>query len=452
MPFIRNHHALATTPARAFALQLAEATVASVTPQQLMARHLEVRAGVLRVGRYRARLSGRGLWVLGAGKAALPMAVAVEAALGTNQVHGGAVITNSPEGEPRPQRVQVLRGSHPVPDEAGVASTEALLALADSIPKGDVVLWLLSGGASAIMAAPAEGLTLADKQETTRSLLRSGASIDEMNTVRKHLSAVKGGQVARRLEGRRVFTLAISDIISGKLEMIGSGPTLPDPTTYDDALAVIADYSLQRDIPQDALYHLQMGAAGDLPETPKPGDACFAGTGFTLLAGPGTALQAAATTARQAGYRRVTVLTDGLAGEAPVAARYLGQAIRYQARAHTGPQVVLAAGETTVRVTGNGHGGRNQELAAALIPEIAGLPNCAAACIATDGQDYLPGVGGAVVDGATAALARALGVDLAGLRANNDTHPLHQALGSLVEADATGTNVCDLVLVVLGGT
>lgn len=451
MPFIRNHHALATTPARAFALELAEAAVAAVQPDALMARHLALQQGVLRVGRRRVRLDGAGVWVLGAGKAALPMAVAVEAALGTDQVRGGAIITNNPDDTPTPHSVRVLRGSHPVPDDAGAASTAELLALADTIPEGDVVLWLLSGGASAIMAAPAGELMLADKQATTRALLRSGATIDEMNTVRKHLSAVKGGQVARRLAGRRVFTLAISDIISGRLEMIGSGPTLPDPTTYDDALAIVARYGLQRDIPQDALHHLQEGAAGDLPETPKPGDPCFAHTTFTLLAGPGAALQAGAAVARRAGYRRVTVLTDELAGEPAGAARFLGQAIRYQTRSYGGPQVVLAAGETTVTVTGNGQGGRNQELAAALIAEIAGLPNCAVACIATDGQDYLPGAGGALVDGETAARASSQGVDVAGLRANNDTHPLHQALGTLVEADATGTNVCDLVIAVLAG-
>lgn len=450
MPCIRNYEALASTPARAFALALAEAAIASVTPQQLMARHLRLNQGTLLVGRRRVRLNGGGVWVFGAGKAAVPMAVAVEAALGTGLVQGGAVITNAPGDGPLPERVRVLRGSHPVPDAAGVAATAELLAMMDSVPAGAVVLWLLSGGASAIMAAPAGEVSLADKQETTRALLRSGATIDEMNTVRKHLSAVKGGQIARRLMGRRLFTLAISDIISGRLDMIGSGPTLPDPTTYDDALAVIAGYGLQRAIPVDALHHLQEGAAGDLPETPKPGDACFASTAFTLLAGPGTALATAARAARQTGYRRVTVLTDELAGEAATAARYLGQALRYHARAYRGPQVVLAAGETTVTVKGNGQGGRNQELAAALIAEIAGIAGCAVACIATDGHDFVPGAGGALVDGETAALAIAQHVDVAALRADNDTHRLHQALGTLVASDATGTNVCDLVVAVLG--
>ncbi|MSQ09871.1 MAG: DUF4147 domain-containing protein [Dehalococcoidia bacterium] len=450
MPFIRNRNALATTPARALALELAEAAVAAVTLGALMARHLRLLGDTLLVGRRRVRLNGGGVWVFGAGKAAAPMATAAEAALGPGLVRGGAVITNDPGDGPLPDRIRVLRSSHPVPDAAGVAATAELLALMDDVPAGAVVLWLLSGGASAIMTAPAGDVSLADKQETTRALLRSGATIDEMNTVRKHLSAVKGGQIARRLTGRRLFTLAISDIISGRLEMIGSGPTLPDPTTYDDALAVIARHGLQQAIPVDALHHLQEGAAGDLPETPKPGDPCFASTSFTLLAGPGTALATAAKAAREAGYRRVTVLTDELAGEAATAARHFGQALRYHARAYRGPQVVLAAGETTVTVRGNGQGGRNQEMAAALIDEVAGMPGCAVACIATDGQDFVPGAGGALVDGETAALAAELGVDVAGLRADNDTHRLHRALGTLVEADATGTNVCDLVIAVLG--
>jgi hydroxypyruvate reductase len=415
-----------------------------------MAAHLRLRGDTLVAGRRRLALRSQPVWVLGAGKAAGPMAAAVEAVLGPERIAGGAVVSHDATAGPLSQRVSVLQGSHPVPGQDSIAATQRLLDLAEGIPRGAVVLWLLSGGASALLAAPAGELSLLDKQETTRVLLRSGATIDEMNTVRKHLSAVKGGQFARRLAGRRVVTLAISDIISGRLDMIGSGPTLPDPTTYDQALAIIGHYGVQRAVPVEVLDHLQQGAAGDLPETPKPGDPCFRSGSFTLLASPGTAAQAAAAAARKAGVRNVEVLTDQLAGEARDAAKFLGQVLRYRAAAARGPQVLVAAGETTVTVRGAGQGGRNQELAAALIGEVAGSPGLAVACIATDGQDFVPGAGGALIDGDTQARAAIAGIDIAALLADNDTHRLHQALGTLVEADATGTNVCDLVIAVLG--
>lgn len=446
--FLVNRAALATTPGRNLALAIAEAAVAAVTPERLMARHLRLTGDTLTVGDRVLPLQGHGVWVLGAGKAAGPMAAAVEQALGVDRIAGGAVVTHDVGVEPRPQRVAVLPGSHPLPDEASVASTHQLLAFADSIPPGDVVLWLLSGGASAILAAPAEGLTLADKQAMTRALLRCGATIDEINTVRKHLSAVKGGQFAGRLAGRRVVTLAVSDIISGRTDMIGSGPTLPDPSTYQDALAVIAKYGIGAEVPNEALHRLQAGAFGDEPETPKPGDPCFEAASFTLLAGPATALEEAAATAKALGVAPAVVLTDQLAGEARDAARFLGMVLRYHARTGSGPRVVLAAGETTVTVRGDGQGGRNQELVAALIPEIAGLP-VAVACVATDGQDYVPGAAGGLVDGTTFDLAAQRGVDVAALLANNDALAVHRALGSLVQAGPTGTNVCDLVVAVI---
>lgn len=446
--FILNRAQLATSRARELALAIAEAALASAAPERLVASHLQAHHGVLKVGRTRVQLQG-GVWVLGAGKAAWPMAAAVEQTLGADRVAGGAVIAHAP-GSTRPHRVQALLGNHPVPDDASVAATARLLAILDAIPPGATVLWLLSGGASALLCAPAPGLTLTDKQETTRALLRSGATIDELNTVRKHLSAVKGGQVARRLAGRRVFTLAVSDIVSGRLDMIGSGPTLPDRSTYAEALTVLARYHLNGALPPAVVRHLQLGSAGGLPETPKPGDPCFTGHSFTLLASPATAAEAAAGAARAAGIRRVTVLTAELAGEAVHAARFLGQVLRHQAASARGPRVVVAAGETTVTVRGSGKGGRNQELAAALIHEVAGLPGCAVACLATDGQDFVPGAGGALIDGETAHRAAAGGVDVAAFLANNDAYALHRALGTLIESRSTGTNVCDLVVAVLG--
>lgn len=302
-----------------------------------------------------------------------------------------------------------------------------------------------------MLVAPAPGLTLAEKQALTQALLVSGATIDEMNAVRKHLSAVKGGLLARRLASARVLTLALSDVVSGRIDVIGSGPTVPDPTTYADALRVLERYHLQGRVPAAVLRHLEAGAKRAKPETPKADDPCFARSYAQVIGSPQTAAAAAAQRAKSAGVSSVRVLTDQLEGEVRAVAKVLGSILRYHSKPRPGrPQVLVLAGETTVTVTGPGKGGRCQELAAALIPEIAGLSGCAVACAATDGQDYLEGVGGSIVDGETAARAEALGLQVESYLHANDTYSLHRRLGTLLEMKATSTNVCDLIVCVLG--
>lgn len=458
--YVRNFEALATTPARRLALELAERALAAVMPDELVRQRLR-RAGERLVvsgaqpldgdGRRSLSLSlrGRRVWLLGAGKASAAMAAALEELIGPERVHGGLVITVSDATGPRPTRIPVVYGGHPLPSRASVVATQKLLKLAAQVRPDDLVLWLISGGASALLAAPAEGITLAQKQRTTRVLLRSGATIDELNAVRKHLSAVKGGQLARLLAPAQVVTLALSDVVSGRLDVIGSGPTVPDASTYSEALAVLQRYGLRTAVPTAVRARLEAGAAGKLPETPKLGEPYFETAGTVLLGGPHRSAQAAAGAARQAGLR-AEVLTDQLAGEAREVARVLGGVLRYRAGTSRRPLVLVASGETTVTVRGNGKGGRNQELAAALIPEIAGLPDCAILCLATDGYDFVPGVGGALVGGDTADAAIARGLSMAERLADNDAFPLHQRLGTLLEMAPTGTNVCDLVVCVLG--
>ena len=290
----------------------------------------------------------------------------------------------------------------------------------------------------------------------TRLLLRSGASIDEMNAVRKHLSAVKGGQLARRLAPAVVTTLALSDVVSGRLDVIGSGPTVPDSSTYGAALAALDGYGLRPAAPAAVRLRLERGAAELLPETPKPGDPCFAGSIAQVIGSPASAATAATAAAQRAGLR-AELLTATLSGEAQAAARRLGQALRARPDDpdyddpdyNAGPLVLVAAGEVTVTVRGDGNGGRCQELAAALIPELAGTP-WTVACVATDGRDYLEGVGGALVDGATAGLADGAGLSVAAHLARSDSNALHRRLGSLLEMAPTGTNLCDLLVMVRG--
>ena len=441
--YITNAPALSTTPARRLALAIVEEAIGACLPARLLRDHLQADDGALWVGGRRYPLAAGRLWVLGAGKAAAGMAAAVEDIVGVDRVHGGLVITVPGAPGKMPRKVVVRHGEHPVPGDGSVSATRALLDEAERVRPGDLALCLISGGASALLAAPAEAVTLAEKQEVTRLLLRSGASIDEMNAVRKHLSAVKGGQLARRLAPAVVTTLALSDVVSGRLDVIGSGPTVPDSSTYGAALAALDGYGLRTAAPAAVRLRLERGAAGLLPETPKPGDPCFAGSIAQVIGSPASAATAATAAAQRAGLR-AELLTATLSGEAQAAAaRRLGQALRARPDDpdyNEGPLVLVAAGEVTVTVRGDGNGGRCQELAAALIPELAGTP-WTVACVATDGRDYLEGVGGALVDGATAGLADGAGLSVAAHLARSDSNALHRRLGSLLEMAPTGTNL-----------
>ena len=431
-----------------------EEAIGACLPARLLRDHLQADDSALWVGGRRYPLAAGRLWVLGAGKAAAGMAAAVEDIVGDDRVHGGLVITVPGAPGEMPRKVVVRHGEHPVPGDGSVSATRALLDEAERVRPGDLALCLISGGASALLAAPAEAVTLAEKQEVTRLLLRSGASIDEMNAVRKHLSAVKGGQLARRLAPAVVTTLALSDVVSGRLDVIGSGPTVPDSSTYGAALAALDGYGLRTAAPAAVRLRLERGAAELLPETPKPGDPCFAGSIAQVIGSPASAATAATAAAQRAGLR-AELLTATLSGEAQAAARRLGQALRARPDDpddpdyNEGPLVLVAAGEVTVTVRGDGNGGRCQELAAALIPELAGTP-WTVACVATDGRDYLEGVGGALVDGATAGLADGAGLSVAAHLARSDSNALHRRLGSLLEMAPTGTNLCDLLVMVRG--
>lgn len=436
---ILNHEALATTIARRLALNVVEEAIRAVLPEVLVPQALSVDNGAMHVAGRTVRIPN-GVWLMGAGKAAAGMAAAAEAILG-DAARGGAVVTVPDSAGPKPERVAVLYGDHPVPGQGSLASTQRLLET--PVGPGDVVLWLISGGASTLLCAPAEGLTLEEKQEANRLLVRSGASIDEINAVRKHLSAVKGGLLRQRFGHATFITFALSDVVSGRLDVIGSGPTVPDASTYGDALRVIERYRLKDQMPDAVIRRLEAGG----PETPKS----FEGDTATVIGSPARAATAAAQSARRlAGESvHVEVLADRLGDEARAVASGLGSIYRHWSRERTGPQVILAAGEPTVSVRGEGQGGRCQELAAALISEIQGLKGCAVVCAATDGQDFIPGCGGGVVDGETAGLAKAKGVRVQTYLDRNDTNALHRALGTLIESGPTGTNVCDLVVAVL---
>lgn len=357
---------------------------------------------------------------------------------------GGLAVARHGYGRPT-QAIEMIEAGHPVPDEASLAAASRALALADEATRDDLVLVLMSGGASANWIAPVEGLSLAEKQAVTRSLLRSGANISEINTVRKHLSRIKGGRLARHAYPARVVSLAISDVPGDDPATIGSGPTVPDRTTLAEARAIVARYKL--DLP-DAVHRALNDPAN---ESPKPGDPIFNNIEFELVATPADAFRSAQETIAQAGYE-VHFLGERLEGEARDVAEYHAMlAKRLQVEGKRG--VILSGGELTVTIRGKGRGGPNQEYALALAIALDGTKGIAALAGDTDGTDGGGGSAsdpaGAYVDGTSAQRARKLGLDPAEALADNDSTAFFAALGDLVTPGPTFTNVNDFRAIVV---
>ena len=425
-----------TTPARALLQSLFRTAVAAAHPAGCLPPLLPQPP------------KGR-LILLAAGKAAGSMAEVAEdrylhqLKLDPERLCGIAVARH---GYGRPLRiVTMIEAGHPVPDAIGLEAADRALKLADGAGSDDLVLVLMSGGASANWIAPAAGLSFADKQAVTRALLRSGAVIGEINTVRKHLSRIKGGRLARRAYPAKLVTIAISDVPGDDPSAIGSGPTVPDPTTLTEARAIVAKYKL--DLPASVTAAL---AEAD-NETPKPGDPIFAGSRFSLAARPADSLRAAEAAVRTAGYECVS-LGANVEGEArDVAAAHAKLA--HDLRAKGTRAVIVSGGELTVTIRGKGRGGPNQEYALALAQGLAHMPAVAALAGDTDGTDGGAGSAsdpaGAVLDGETVARAKALGLDPAAFLADNDSTGFFAALGDLLMPGPTFTNVNDFRAIVV---
>lgn len=389
------------------------------------------------------------LILLAAGKAAGSMAEVAEGfylkqlGLSPERLCGIAVARH---GYGRPlQVIKMVEAGHPVPDAAGLAAASRALELADSGGPNDLVLVLMSGGASANWIAPADGISFEDKQSVTRALLRSGANIGEINTVRKHLSRIKGGRLARHAFPAKLMTIAISDVPGDNPSAIGSGPTVPDPTTLADARAIVVKYKL--DLPAAITAAL----SNPKNESPKPGDPEFAGSPFALAARPADSIGAAQAAIVAAGYECV-MLGDQLEGEARVVAEQHARLAR-ELRAQGKRAVILSGGELTVTIRGKGRGGPNQEYALALAMDLAGLAGVAALAGDTDGTDGGGGdasdPAGAICDGQTTERAKALGLDPAAFLADNNSTGFFEALGDLLTPGPTYTNVNDFRAIVV---
>ena len=389
------------------------------------------------------------LIILAAGKAAGSMCELAEAhylerlRIAAERISGVAVARHGYGRTLR--RVRMIEAGHPIPDAAGLEGADRALKLADSADVNDLVLVLMSGGASANWIAPADGIAFEDKQAVTRALLRSGATIGEINTVRKHLSRIKGGRLAMHARPAKLITIAISDVPGDDPSAIGSGPTVPDPTTLGDARAIVAKYNL--DTPES----IKRALRDPKNESPKPGDAVFAGSGVALAARPADALRAAEAAVRDAGYDCIS-LGDRVEGEArEVAAAHADLARDLRAKGQRA--VIISGGELTVTIRGKGRGGPNQEYALALAIALAGMPSVAGLAGDTDGTDGGSGAAtdpaGALVDGESVARAKARGLDPAAFLADNNSSAFFEALGDLLAPGPTYTNVNDFRAIVV---
>jgi glycerate 2-kinase len=425
------------------------AALAAVEPRRAVRAALRLEAGALVVGGRRYSLAGvRRVLVVGAGKAAAPMAAAVEDVLpGNAPTVEGLVIV--PYGQSAPTRsVRVAEAAHPIPDQAGAAAARALTDLVSTADERDLVLAVISGGGSALLTYPVDGISLADLQALTDALLRSGATITEINVLRKHLEVAKGGQLARRAAPAPVLALILSDVVGNPLDAIASGPTVPDTSTWSDAGAVLDRYRLWDGLPVGIAARVRDGLRGALPDTPKPDDPIFERTQAVLVGSNLLACEAAAAEAERLGFTCL-VLSTFVEGEAREAARVLAGVLReVHASGHPLPRpcCVVAGGETTVTVRGQGKGGRNQELALAAAWPLRGLPDVLLASVGTDGSDGPTDAAGAWVDGETLTRAQALGLDPARHLAENDAYHLLDPLDALIRTGRTNTNVNDLML------
>ena len=441
--------------------RIARSALESVDPAQIVRRSLRVRRGTLQV---RTRDVRRDfdlsrftrIFVLGFGKAAGPMARAVEEVLGPRIERGLIVV--KPGHEARLNLIRQVPGGHPVPDESSVRAAAEIASLADEADERTLVIVLVSGGGSSLLAAPVDpgetGLSLADIQETSRQLLACGAAISEMNCVRKHLLLLAGGRLARRIAPATSISLVLSDVVGDDPQTIASGPTCADSTTYDQAISIARYHGIDATLPASVMGLLREGAAGRISETPKPGEAELDAAAVVLVGTNLLALRSASGQAARLGYHPL-VLTSHMAGEAREVARVLAAVAKDVTASGTPrsrPACILAGGETTVTLRGNGKGGRNQEMAVAFLREMELDPllsNAWFLSFSTDGEDGPTDAAGGFADAAAGRAVRAAGLNVQDALLRNDSHTLLERIESLFVTGPTATNVCDIHILIV---
>lgn len=436
------------TELRQCARQIWEAALDAANPATCIDNNLKLQDSTLSVGGKLIPIDGR-IIVIGAGKAASRMAQVVEEKLG-DRISAGLVVTKYGHSLPL-RKVRQIEAGHPIPDAAGVSAVHEMLDLLKGLTEKDLVLCLLSGGGSALWPAPADGITLEQKQEVTSQLLRAGATIVELNAVRKHLSSIKGGQLAARAAPARVVSLIMSDVTGDPLDFIASGPTAPDTTSFSEALGIIQKYGAA--VAPAVTERLQAGVQGRIPDTPKAGDPLFRNVENLIIANNRLLVVAARKRAEALGFE-TSILGTEVEGEAREIARFYAAIAReVGGAAASRPTCVLAAGETTVTVRGRGLGGRNQEMALAWAIAMASRPLPTPSCfasVATDGSDGPTDAAGGLVDPGTCQRAVNLGLVPSRYLADNDSSNFLKATGDLIVTGPTQTNLMDLQILLVG--
>jgi hydroxypyruvate reductase len=432
------------------------AALAAVEPREAMLKSLSREGDLLHI------ISGkRGIkkidlrrfariFLVGAGKASAPMAQAIEEVVG-DLLCDGIVVVKTGHGL-NLEKTTILEAGHPIPDEAGLAAAERIRAFLWKAKHKDIVFSVISGGGSALLPLPADGITLRDKQQVTRMLIACGASIQEINTVRKHMSLIKGGHLARAASPARVINFMLSDVVGDDLDVIASGPFVPDRSTFQDVASIIRKYGLISQIPVAVKSYFDKGLHGQAPETPKPGDPEFDKVSNLIVGSNYKALEAAALEAKRRGYRPL-ILSSFVTGETREVAKVhvaLAKEVRASGHPIRSPACLISGGETTVTLKGEGKGGRNQEFALAAALELEGLSNVLVFSAGTDGNDGPTDAAGAMSDGKTCARSIQAGMSPIRCLESNDAYPLFDKLGDLVITGPTRTNVMDVRLVMIG--
>jgi len=428
-----------------------QAALAAVDPREAVRRHLRREQDRLHFGSHTLDLREFDrVLVVGAGKASAPMAVAVEEILGDRITSG---IVNVKYGyTERTHKIRLIEAGHPVPDEQGMEGARLQVELVSGAGERDLILCLISGGGSALMPLPVEGISLAEKQEVTRQLLSCGATINEINALRKHISRVKGGQLARLAYPATLLSLILSDVVGDPLDVIASGMTVPDGSTFEEVHTILCKFDLWDKVPARIRSHLEAGRVGQVADTPKQGDPIFARVHNLVIGSNIQALLAAEKVARECGYHTL-ILSSFVEGEAREVAKVLvglAKEVRKTGHPISAPACLIAGGETTVTLQGQGMGGRNQEMALSAALSAEGMKDFLFLSLGTDGSDGPTDAAGALADGETIARARGLGLRALDFLRDNDSYHFFQRLGDLIKTGPTNTNVNDLQIILVG--
>ncbi|MBE0411156.1 MAG: glycerate kinase [Anaerolineales bacterium] len=442
---------LSTKPWGQAVTRILAAALQAVEPQAAVNRHMRKEGRHLYIGDRVYDLDRiQRVFVVGAGKAGAPMARAIADILGDHLHRGIVIVKEGYAGDSTSiGPISIIEAGHPIPDERGCQGAEQIIDLLKSTQEEDLVICLISGGGSAILVSPMDGLTLTDLQDLTSTLLASGATINQINALRKHLDRVKGGKLAKIASPAPVVSLILSDVVADPLEYIASGPTVPDPTSFSDVVKILEQLDILEQVPPAVLDHIRKGVQGEIPENPKPGDPIFKHVHNVLVGSNLSAANAALQHAELEGFHTL-LLTTFLQGEACQISRVLTAIARQLASSNhplPRPACLLAGGETTVTLKGDGKGGRNQEIALAAVSDLAGLDDIALVTFATDGGDGPTDAAGAVVTGETLLRAQQIELNPLEFLSRNDSYNFFDPLGDLIKTGPTQTNVNDLAFI-----